>query len=794
VNREPVFEALEASPVAISKTEKLVLSVRVSDPDRDSVRITWGASHGLLSATKGHSVEWRPLRFDGSFVSGRAILLAVADDNRGGLTTGALNVLVHESGSAHYEKTPTYQGPPLDYIAISNEALSLPREASAQIKARAWFKDGSSQEQLFWFSSLPEAVTVTQNGVVKRIGAGEARIFVLSEADFQRPRQIIVAESPSRAASTTSAQPEDVSVSSDLGQVQDLQFINITTQEITLTWKSVPGAQSYQLYQNSAPVQNAISEPPITLKGLLPGTAYTFAVGARHLSKVGPLSPSLAVTTPQLPSLPFATSDLPLPEAPEGLKAVAQTATTLALQWQTSPLAQIYHLYLDGKQVAAGIAGTAYVLTRLQPNTPYGIQVSSVNPRGESPKSPLLPVRTTLLSLSAPTGLQASQITPTSFRLTWNPVSEAEFYKLYRGDQEIRSGISGLEQVISNLAPNTAYLLRVSAVNASGESEKSLALTVTTAPLAAPLTGTLVFEYNSSIGQINADGTELRSVAIGSYFDVQGSTVVYHTGYGAQPQIMKTSLNGGTPSPLSLALFSDTEPVLSPNGQTVAFISSRNASQGSTYDVYTMDLQGMHIRQLCASNSFESNIDWAPQGDQLVYESERDGNFELYRVSADGSAEVRLTQNTLSDLQPTWSPDGSKIAFLSALPGRYEIFTIAPNGTERFRVTNQAGEKSDLHWSPDGSQLLFQGLVNGKWQIFKVFANGTGLSQLTSNDYRHFSPSWSPDGKHIAFLSLRNDQVHLFVSQADGSDERQLTTNALGTAVNYRLKQLKWLP
>ena len=56
---------------------------------------------------------------------------------------------------------------------------------------------------------------------------------------------------------------------------------------------------------------------------------------------------------------------------------------------------------------------------------------------------------------------------------------------------------------------------------------------------------------------------------------------------------------------------------------------------------------------------------WSPDGRQIAFVSQRDGNYEIYVMNADGSNQTSLTQNPVSDEQPVWSPDGRQIAFVS---------------------------------------------------------------------------------------------------------------------------------
>jgi len=79
---------------------------------------------------------------------------------------------------------------------------------------------------------------------------------------------------------------------------------------------------------------------------------------------------------------------------------------------------------------------------------------------------------------------------------------------------------------------------------------------------------------------------------------------------------------------------------------------------------------------------------WSPNGQQLVYISKDDGNFELYRINRDGSNKVRLTNDVHSDGLPVWSPDGKWIAFRSDRSGAWAIYAMRPDGSDLRKIVD----------------------------------------------------------------------------------------------------------
>ena len=78
--------------------------------------------------------------------------------------------------------------------------------------------------------------------------------------------------------------------------------------------------------------------------------------------------------------------------------------------------------------------------------------------------------------------------------------------------------------------------------------------------------------------------------------------------------------------------------------------------------------------------------------------SNRDGNWEIYLVSSDGSGLKRLTHNSSNDGLPTWSPDGRTIAFISDEGGTWALWTVSLNGANRRKLFDLGGPGQAPDW------------------------------------------------------------------------------------------------
>jgi len=123
-------------------------------------------------------------------------------------------------------------------------------------------------------------------------------------------------------------------------------------------------------------------------------------------------------------------------------------------------------------------------------------------------------------------------------------------------------------------------------------------------------------------------------------------------------------------------------------------------------------LCGIHFRDLVSSDIIRLTADerdvglaWAPDGTQVAYMSNHDGNWEIYLLDFPWGKVVRMTKHDADDGLPTWSPDGQYIAFLSNREGTWAIYVMSRDGKTLSKVLDVALEHPDwtqdrLSWAP----------------------------------------------------------------------------------------------
>lgn len=179
-------------------------------------------------------------------------------------------------------------------------------------------------------------------------------------------------------------------------------------------------------------------------------------------------------------------------------------------------------------------------------------------------------------------------------------------------------------------------------------------------------------------------------------------------------------------------------PSLSPNGDLVAFLSTR--------DLFSID---------------------------LFLADARTGEVKRRLVSA--SADPHFDALRFLDSAGSWSPDGRKLAFVVFEEGDNTVAILnVDNGRIEKRIEiSTVGAVTSPSWSPDGRTLVFSGQKGGITDLYLLDTETSAVRQITSDRYADMQPVFSPDGSRIAFSSDRGP----------GTDFEDLTYDPVSLAI-----------
>ena len=228
------------------------------------------------------------------------------------------------------------------------------------------------------------------------------------------------------------------------------------------------------------------------------------------------------------------------------------------------------------------------------------------------------------------------------------------------------------------------------------------------------------------------------------------------------------------------------QPASRPSGR-ILFASTRAGHPQS--HIYLINADGSGERQLTTDSITNLYPDWSPDGSRIVYMSvdavPTTGSpaGDLFLMNADGSRKVRLTQGRQAKW-PKWSPDGQSIVFADAPDNQSElseIYRITAEGGAIQRLTNNPGFDGFPAWTPEG-RIVFTSQQGGQGgsQLFIMNADGSNQRPLTSGPGERWFPAVSPDGRRIAFAFAPSQRGpwDIITLASDGSDPRSLTADA----------------
>ncbi len=311
------------------------------------------------------------------------------------------------------------------------------------------------------------------------------------------------------------------------------------------------------------------------------------------------------------------------------------------------------------------------------------------------------------------------------------------------------------------------------------------------------------------------------------------STTVFTSNYphpldgSTEYEIWVSNLDGSASYPVTTNDVIDSDAFWAPDIGSFVFETERdcNAATGAGFsfaspvypfcpsnvnrEVYRMNVDGSGVVNLSnnagtagvANSSIDEDPQWGPSG-WIVFDTDRNGHFDVYKMKADGSSQTNLTPEASWNMaaeEAAYGPSG-KVCFQSArnadgtTGSDAELWLMNPDGSGKTALTNNTVNDQECDWSPDGTKIVFDSNENragcsgsptanptpfnpcGDRDVFVMNADGSGRTRLTTNAYNDANAGWTPAGKIVFDRCINSDGGGCGLSggDVDGSDDDKM--------------------
>lgn len=200
-----------------------------------------------------------------------------------------------------------------------------------------------------------------------------------------------------------------------------------------------------------------------------------------------------------------------------------------------------------------------------------------------------------------------------------------------------------------------------------------------------------------------------------------------------------------------------------------------------SYDIFMADLNGKIVKQLTNAKGYDAEATLSPDGNSMIYTSDKDGDIDLYIMNLKTGKEKRIT-NTLGYDGGAWfSPDGKKIIWRASrpkteeevkeyksllaenlvAPTQMEVWVANADGSNAKQVTQYGQANWAPAFMPDSKRIIFASNHEYKrgfpFNLYTINEDGNNLQKISRDKGFDAFPMFSPGGKKIIFCSNRNN-------------------------------------
>ncbi len=261
---------------------------------------------------------------------------------------------------------------------------------------------------------------------------------------------------------------------------------------------------------------------------------------------------------------------------------------------------------------------------------------------------------------------------------------------------------------------------------------------------------------NGDIWTMNPDGSDKLQAVFDSRYDAQsdwspdGTKIVFRSSRGGRFQIAIADFSvAGRPRITDIPPAADgsqsSQPSWFPDGRGIMYRRSGGTTTTKS-DIYAMNVDGTNRRPIYVAPDDQWYPAYSPDMTKVLFSTSFDNGGRNIQVLDVATGQVKTLfdySDTSYDSGPAWSPDGSRIAFESDLDGDMDLYLMNADGSNVQPLTQNTVHDEGAAWSPDGKQFAFShGADNLHLDIWTMNVDGSDPRQLTTYEGRDESPDW----------------------------------------------------
>jgi TolB protein len=223
---------------------------------------------------------------------------------------------------------------------------------------------------------------------------------------------------------------------------------------------------------------------------------------------------------------------------------------------------------------------------------------------------------------------------------------------------------------------------------------------------------------------------------------------------------------------------------ISPDGEMLLFTSNFEGHA----DIYTMNRDGTNLKNVTNSSGYEEVCGaWSPDQKHILFYRQYSISSDILTIDVDGKNEINITdifsstEGNLNTIAETpWSPDGTKFVFQSDRDGDFDIYIYDLTAKQTTKVTDTSTDEYKAAWSPRGDKITYTKIIKGQdYDIFILDLSTSTLPavgvNITNNPAYDTDATWSPDGNQLAFVSNRAGNAEIYIMDIDGNNIFKVT-------------------